>query len=42
MPLFGQSSAGSPKEGLDLSINRDDVMRFLDLLHVQKLDVSIF
>jgi hypothetical protein len=28
-------------EGSDLSINKDDIMRFLDLLHVQKLDVSI-
>ncbi|KAL5744973.1 hypothetical protein ACOSP7_026119 [Xanthoceras sorbifolium] len=39
VPLFGQSDAGSPKEGQDLSINRDDIMRFLDLLHVQKLDI---
>lgn len=41
IPLFSQTGAGSPKEGQDLSINRDDLIRFLDLLHVQKLDVSI-
>ncbi|WRX12165.1 Spt6 acidic [Theobroma cacao] len=32
VPLFG-------KEGQDLSINREDVMRFLELTHVQKLDI---
>lgn len=40
MPLFGQR--GTPKEGHDCSINRDDIISFVDLLHVQKLDVSIF
>lgn len=39
LPLFGQRGAGSPKEGHDLSISRDDIMRFLDLLHLQKLDI---
>ncbi|KAA3478359.1 transcription elongation factor SPT6-like [Gossypium australe] len=32
VPLFG-------KERTDLSINKDDIMRFLDLTHVQKLDI---
>ncbi|XP_021296325.1 transcription elongation factor SPT6 homolog [Herrania umbratica] len=27
------------KEGQDLSINREDIMRFLELTHVQKLDI---
>lgn len=39
VPLFGRG-LGS-KEGQDLSVNRDDIIRFLDLQHVQKLDVSI-
>ena len=41
IPLFGKSGRGPPKDGWDLSINKDDITRFLDLLHVQKLDVSI-
>jgi hypothetical protein len=41
IPLFGKRGRGAPKDGWDLSINKDDIMRFLDLLHVQKLDVSI-
>ncbi|XVF00136.1 hypothetical protein REPUB_Repub03eG0259000 [Reevesia pubescens] len=32
VPLFG-------KEKQDVSINKDDIMRFLDLTHVQKLDI---
>ncbi|KAG8490681.1 hypothetical protein CXB51_013812 [Gossypium anomalum] len=32
VPLFG-------KERTDLSINKDDIMRFLDPTHVQKLDI---
>lgn len=32
---------GTFEAGHDLSINKDDIMRFLDLVHVQKLDVSI-
>ncbi|KAE8724314.1 4-alpha-glucanotransferase DPE2-like isoform X1 [Hibiscus syriacus] len=32
VPLFGQ-------ERTDISINKDDIMRFLDLTHVQKLDI---
>ncbi|KAK8629741.1 hypothetical protein V6N13_078570 [Hibiscus sabdariffa] len=32
VPLFG-------KEGMNISINKDDIMRFLDLTHVQKLDI---
>ena len=35
VPLFG-------KERKDLSVNKDDIMRFLDLTHVQKLDVSTY
>lgn len=41
VPLFGKRGTGTVKEGGDLSIKKDDIMRFLDLLHVQKLDVSI-
>jgi hypothetical protein len=41
IPLFGKRGRGTPKDGWDLSINKADSMRFLDLLHVQKLDVSI-
>lgn len=33
--LFGTAS------GQDLSVVKDDILRFLDLVHVQKLDVSI-
>lgn len=33
--LFGNAS------GQDLSVARVDILRFLDLVHVQKLDVSI-
>lgn len=32
-------SKGTSEAGHDLSINKDDIMRFLDLVHVQKLDV---
>ncbi|GMJ14356.1 hypothetical protein HRI_005104800 [Hibiscus trionum] len=32
VPLFG-------KERTDISINKEDIMRFLDLTHVQKLDI---
>lgn len=32
--LFGNASG-------DLSVTKDDILRFLDLVHVQKLDVSI-
>ncbi|XP_059462274.1 transcription elongation factor SPT6 homolog isoform X3 [Corylus avellana] len=39
IPLFGKRGRGTPKDGWDLSINKDDIMRFLDLLHVQKLDI---
>lgn len=39
LPLFGKS--GLPKDGWDLSINKDDIMRFLELRHVQKLDVCM-
>ncbi|KAL0000595.1 hypothetical protein SO802_014376 [Lithocarpus litseifolius] len=39
VPLFGKRGMGTVKEGGDLSIKKDDIMRFLDLLHVQKLDI---
>ncbi|KAF3970492.1 hypothetical protein CMV_005823 [Castanea mollissima] len=39
VPLFGKRGTGTVKEGGDLSIKKDDIMRFLDLLHVQKLDI---
>ena len=32
--LFGNAS------GQDLSVTKGDILRFLDLVHVQKLDVS--
>lgn len=41
IPLFGERGLGISKEGQDLSVNRDDIIRFLDLHHVQKLDVSV-
>lgn len=33
--LFGNASEQ------DLSVTKDDILRYLDLVHVQKLDVSI-
>ncbi|XP_065620948.1 transcription elongation factor SPT6 homolog [Quercus suber] len=39
VPLFGNRGMGTAKEGGDLSIEKVDIMRFLDLLHVQKLDI---
>lgn len=41
LPLFGKRDSENSKEGLELSVNRDDIIRFLDLHHVQKLDVGI-
>ena len=35
IPLFG-------KVRQDHSINKDDIMRFLDLTHARKLDVSTY
>lgn len=37
--LFGKN-LGSTEEGQELSIVKEDVMRFLEFMHVQKLDVS--
>lgn len=37
VPLLKQISGGK-----DLSINKDDITKFLELHHVQKLDVSNF
>ncbi|PON81487.1 Transcription elongation factor [Trema orientale] len=39
IPLFGERGLGNSKEGQDLSVNRDDIIRFLDLHHVQKLEI---
>ncbi|KAA8517882.1 hypothetical protein F0562_015329 [Nyssa sinensis] len=39
VPLFGKGGTGTTEEERELSINKDDIMRFLDLMHVQKLDV---
>ncbi|KAK3010331.1 hypothetical protein RJ639_013024 [Escallonia herrerae] len=39
LPLFGKTDTGTTEEGHELSIDKDDVMRFLELMHVQKLDV---
>lgn len=37
--LFGRN-IGTTEEGHELSIVKEDIMRFLELMHVQKLDVS--
>lgn len=43
--IYNQLASGTvplfSKTGLGNSISRDDIIRFLDLHHVQKLDVSI-
>lgn len=44
--IYDQLAAGilpsrTTEEGRELSINKDDIMRYLDFMHVQKLDVSI-
>ncbi|CAK9170436.1 unnamed protein product [Ilex paraguariensis] len=39
VPLFGKRGIGTTEEGNELSINKDDIMRFLDMMHVQKFDV---
>ncbi|PON78960.1 Transcription elongation factor [Parasponia andersonii] len=39
IPLFGERRLGNSKEGQDLSVNRDDIIRLLDLHHVQKLEI---
>ncbi|KAM7529941.1 hypothetical protein LguiB_033351 [Lonicera macranthoides] len=39
LTLSGNSGIGIPEEGHELSINKDDIMRFLEFMHVQKLDV---
>ncbi|KAI3514436.1 hypothetical protein L1887_12838 [Cichorium endivia] len=37
--LFGKVGARTTEEGHDMAISKDDIMRFLELTHVQKLDV---
>ncbi|XP_059668271.1 transcription elongation factor SPT6 homolog [Cornus florida] len=39
VPLFGKRDMGTTEGERELSINKDDLMRFLDFMHVQKLDV---
>ncbi|XP_024967791.1 transcription elongation factor SPT6 homolog isoform X2 [Cynara cardunculus var. scolymus] len=38
-PLFGKGGTRTTEEGHELAILKDDVMRFLEFMHVQKLDV---
>lgn len=40
IPLFCTSVAGATQGESELLINKDDIMRFMELMHVQKLDVS--
>ncbi|CAH1432120.1 unnamed protein product [Lactuca virosa] len=37
--LFGRGGDRTTEEGYDLAIVKDDIMRFLEFMHVQKLDV---
>ncbi|KAH7843835.1 hypothetical protein Vadar_021229 [Vaccinium darrowii] len=39
IPLFCTSVAGATQGESELLINKDDIMRFMELMHVQKLDV---
>ncbi|KAJ4826591.1 Transcription elongation factor spt6 [Turnera subulata] len=39
LPFLCQKVTQSAKEGPDLFVNRDDIIRFLKLHHVQKLDI---
>lgn len=41
VPLFGKSGGGTTEAGSELSICKDDIRRLLELMHVQKLDVSV-
>nr|GMC79287.1 transcription elongation factor SPT6 homolog [Ipomoea batatas] len=38
VPPFNKRETGTSEEGNELPIDKDDIMRFLDLMHVQKLD----
>lgn len=40
VPLFSMSGTGAVQGERELLINKDDIMRFMELMHVQKLDVS--
>lgn len=40
LPLFKKKDSGTTDEENELPIDKDDIMRFLDLMHVQKFDVS--
>lgn len=42
VPPFNKRETGTSEEGNELPIDKDDIMRFLDLMHVQKLDVSTY
>ncbi|XP_058203463.1 transcription elongation factor SPT6 homolog [Rhododendron vialii] len=39
VPLFSMSGTGAVPGERELLINKDDIMRFMELMHVQKLDV---
>ncbi|XP_058208264.1 transcription elongation factor SPT6 homolog [Rhododendron vialii] len=39
VPLFSMSGTGAVQGERELLINKDDIMRFMELMHVQKLDV---
>ncbi|KAI8010099.1 hypothetical protein LOK49_LG06G01312 [Camellia lanceoleosa] len=40
IPLFSKRVTETTQGECELSINKDDIMRFLEFMHVQKLDVS--
>lgn len=40
VPLFKKKDSGTTEEQNELPIDKDDILRFLDLMHVQKFDVS--
>lgn len=40
VPLFKKKDGGTSDEEKELPIDKDDIMRFLDLMHAQKFDVS--
>lgn len=40
VPFFKGAGSETSKEGKDLPIDKEDIVRFLELQHVQKLDVS--
>ena len=40
IPLLSKRGTGTTQGEGEPSINKDDIMRFLEFMHVQKLDVS--